>query len=141
MAKKIKKSFYCIVGCGNLGAHLAKTLSEKGEDVLIIDRNKKSFHKLGQDFTGLAVEGDATDLQFISELEIEKAKMLIAVTREDNMNLMVCQIAKEIYGLRAMARLYNMEKEGVYKEFGIDVICPDELAEAEINRKIAGAMK
>lgn len=137
----MNKTFYCIVGCGSLGAQLAKTLSEKGEEVLVIDRDKKSFNKLGQNFGGLAVDGDATDLQFMSELDIKRAKILIAVTREDNINLMVCQIAKELYGLKAIARLYNIEKESVYREFGIDIVCPDELTAIEINRKISEATR
>ena len=140
MKKKKDSDFYCIVGCGTLGAHLAKTLTEKGAEVMIIDRNQKAFAKLGQNFVGLAIEGDATDLQFLAELDIKKAKLLIAVTREDNINLMVCQIAKELYGLKSVARLYNIEKKSVYKEFDIDVICPDELTAAEIHKRISEAI-
>ena len=134
------KTFYCIVGCGNLGSRLAKSLSEKGQEVLIIDKDKKKFGKLGQNFSGLAVEGDATDLKFISEFDIEKAKVLIAVTREDNVNLMICQIAREFFGVKVIARLYNSEKESVYRTFGIDIICPDELTEAAINLKLSEAI-
>jgi len=134
----MKKAFYCIVGCGRLGSRLAKTLSERGEEVLIIDKDKKNFNKLGLNFGGLAVEGDATDIKFISELDIKKAKALVAVTREDNSNLMVCQIAKELFGLKVIARLYNGEKESVYREFGIDIICPNDLTASAINDALGG---
>lgn len=134
----MNKNLYCIVGCGNLGAHLAKSLMQKGADVLMIDRDKRSFKKLGHDFNGLTIEGDASDLEFISSLEIQKARALIAVTREDNLNLMVCQIARELYGLKVVARLYNAERESVYKEFGIDTICPDELTAAVLEKRIVG---
>lgn len=133
-----KNNFYCIIGCGSLGAHLARTLSEKGEDVLIIDRNKKSFKKLGHNFSGMTMEGDATDLEFIAELNIKKARALVAVTEEDNINLMVCQIAKELYGLKVIARLYHAERESVYREFGIDTICPEEITASILEKKMSG---
>ena len=127
---------YYIVGCGSLGAHLAKTLSEKGAEVLIIDRDKKSFKKLGQNFGGLTVEGDAADLEFISELDVEKAVALVAVTEDDNINLMVCQIAKELYGIKVFARLYNSERESIYREFGIETICPEEIVVGILEEKM-----
>lgn len=131
-------NFYCIVGCGNLGAHLAKSLYDSGAEVLVIDRDKNSFKKLGHSFGGMTVEGDATDLEFIAELNIKKAAALVSVTEDDNINLMVCQIAKELYGLKVVARLYNYEKESVYREFGIDIICPEELTAIVLERKITG---
>jgi trk system potassium uptake protein TrkA len=134
--KKKDKTFYCIVGCGNLGSHLANVLSERGEEVLIIDKNKNSFKKLNLNFSGLNVEGDATDLTFLKNVGIENAKLLIAVTHEDNLNLMVCQIAKEIYDIKVVARLSNVEKKSIYLEFGIDVICPDDLVATEIYNRI-----
>lgn len=134
----MKNKFFCIIGCGSLGAHLAKSLSEQGAEILIIDRDKKSFKKLGHNFGGMTIEGDATDLEFIAELDIKKATALVAVTEEDNINLMVCQIAKELYGLKVIARLYNAERETVYKEFGIDTICPEEITAAVLERKMMG---
>ncbi len=131
-------NFYCIVGCGSLGAHLAKALSEKGDDVLVIDKDKKSFKKLGYDFGGMTIEGDATDLEFIAELEVKKASALLAVTEDDNTNLMVCQIAKELYGLRVFARLYNSERESVYRDFGIETVCPEELTVAVVEKTLIG---
>lgn len=133
-----KNNFFCIIGCGSLGAHLAKNLSEKGADVLIVDKDRKSFKKLGQNFGGKKVEGDATDLEFIADLDIKKATALVAVTDEDNINLMVCQIAKELYGLKVIARLYNSERESIYKDFGIDTICPEELTASVLEKKMLG---
>lgn len=133
-----KRDFYCIVGCGSLGGHLARMLSESGAGVLIIDKDKKAFRKLGLDFGGMTVEGDASDLDFLAELDIRHAKMLVAVTTKDNLNLMVCQIAKELYGVEVIARLYNIERDEVYKEFGIDTICPEELTASVFEKKMFG---
>ena len=121
-----------------MGAHLAKTLSVKGAEVLIIDKDKRSFTKLGQNFGGMTIEGDAADLEFLAELDIKKAAAFVAVTEDDNINLMVCQIAKELYGLKVIARLYNSERESVYKEFGIDTVCPEELSVIAIGKMLAG---
>lgn len=134
--KNKRRLFFVIVGCGSLGAHLSKTLSDRGYEVIVIDRNKKSFKKLGVDFAGMTIEGDATDLEFLTELNLKEVTALVAVTEEDNINLMVCQIAKELYGVKVIARLYNAEKESVYREFGIETICPEELTASVFESKM-----
>jgi len=131
----IKKNFYIIIGCGNLGANLALTFSEQGEDVVIIDKNKEAFNKLGSNFGGLTLEGDATNIAFLGTAGIEKAGVVITVTNNDNINIMVAQIAKEMFNnKRIVARLYDSDRDSVYKEFGIDTICPEVLSAREINR-------
>jgi trk system potassium uptake protein TrkA len=133
--EKTNKNLYMIIGCGNLGANLALSLSQQNEDVIIIDKNKGSFNKLGNNFSGLSLEGDATDFDFLRENSIEKAGVIIIVTNNDNTNIMVAQIAKEMFNIKkVIARLYDSERENVYKEFDIDTICPEVLSAMEIKR-------
>lgn len=127
------KQYTVIIGCGRLGANLANTLSDKGENVLIADCNKESFRKLSSSFGGLTLLGDATDLDLLTEAQVHKADAIVIVTDNDNVNIMVAQIAKELYHVpRVIARLYNPDCECVYREFGIDTICPAILSANEI---------
>ncbi|MGC6176935.1 potassium channel family protein [Lacrimispora sp. 38-1] len=133
--KQKNENYTIIIGCGRLGANLANTLSDSGEDVLIIDKNKDSFRKLSPAFGGLTLNGDATDLDVLQEAQISNATAVIAVTNNDNANILVAQIAREIFHIeRVIARLYDPEREYVYREFGIDTICPAVLSVKEIDK-------
>jgi len=133
--KQKNENYTIIIGCGRLGANLANTLSDNGEDVLIIDKNKEAFRKLSPAFGGLTLNGDATDLDILLEAQIGNATTVIAVTNNDNANILVAQIAREIFHIeRVIARLYDPEREYVYHEFGIDTICPAVLSVKEIDK-------
>ncbi|MDF2886246.1 MAG: trkA 2 [Lacrimispora sp.] len=133
--KKQNENYTIIIGCGRLGANLANTLSDGGEDVLIIDKNKDAFRKLSPAFGGLSLNGDATDLDVLQEAKISNATAVIAVTNNDNANILVAQIAREMFhNGRVIARLYDPEREYVYHEFGIDTICPAILSVKEIDK-------
>jgi K+ transport systems, NAD-binding component len=134
-SKQEYENYTIIVGCGRLGATLANTLSDKDGNVLIIDKNKDSFRKLSPSFGGLSIIGDATDIDVMLEAQIGNASAVIAVTNNDNANIMVAQIAREMFHIkRVIARLYDPEREYVYHEFGIDTICPAILSAKGIDK-------
>lgn len=142
--KKADKDYTIVVGCGRLGANLAATLSDGGGDVLIIDKNKDAFRKLSPSFGGLSITGDATDLDVMKDAQMGKAGVVVAVTNSDNTNIMVAQMARELFQIRqVIARLYDPERECVYREFGIDTICPAVLSACEIGKILShtGASK
>ena len=135
MDKKSDKNYTILIGCGRLGANLANTLSNEGGNVLIIDKSKDAFRKLSPSFGGLSITGDALDLDVLHEAQINKASVVVAVTNSDNANIMVAQIARELFQIkRVIARLYDPERECVYREFGIDTICPAILSAKEIDK-------
>ena len=130
-----KTDYTIIVGCGRLGASLADTLSDEGADVLILDKDRVSFRKLSQSFGGLSIAGDGMDLDILQETQIEKADVVVAVTNNDNANIIIAQMAREIFKVKhVIARLYDPERECVYREFGIDTICPAILSANEIDK-------
>jgi len=134
---KIGHSDYVvIIGCGRLGANLANTLSEQDGNVLVIDKDREAFRKLSPSFGGLTIVGDATDFDVLEEdAQMSKANVVVAVTDNDNINIIIAQIAHEVFKIRkVIARLYDPERECVYREFGIDTICPATLSAKEIER-------
>ena len=134
-----KKSDYTIiVGCGRLGANLANALSDEGGNVLIIDRDRESFRRLSGSYGGLSVEADGTDLDALREANITKASVVIAVTDHDNTNIMVAQMARDLFHVEnVIARLSDPERESVYQEFGIKTICPAILSAKEIDKLLS----
>lgn len=134
-----KSGLTIIVGCGRLGANLANALSNEGENVIILDINSNSFRRLDSNFGGLSVVANGTDIESLREAQIENASAVIAVTNDDNINIMVAQIAKEIFKVeRVIARLYDTECESVYQKLGIATICPSVLSAKEIDKLLEG---
>lgn len=130
-----KNDYIVIVGCGRLGANLANTLSDNDGNVLIMDTNKDAFRRLSSDFGGLSLVGNGTDLDDLQNAEIRKASAIIAVTNDDNTNIMIVQLAREMFHVsRAIARLYDPERESVYQDLGIDTICPAILSAKEVDK-------
>lgn len=133
--KKKEDQYIIVVGCGRLGANLASKLSDNEKSVLIIDKDQSSFRKLSPSFSGIILTGDATEVSILREADIEKATAVITVTNRDNTNIMVAQMAKELFKIeQVVARLYDPDRKHVYQEFGIDTICPAVLATKEIGQ-------
>ena len=134
-SNKKNGDYTIIVGCGRLGANLADILSDSGGNIAIIDKDPDAFRKLSTSYGGIVMTGDATEMSVLNNAEIEKATTVISVTNKDNINIMVAQLAKEMFNIeRVIARLYDPECECVYREFGIDTICPAALSTKEIDK-------
>lgn len=126
-----------IVGCGRVGAQLADILSFQGHDVVLIDKDNKSFRRLGAAFNGITLEGVGFDQETLKKAGIEKADAFVAVTDLDNTNMMAAEVATKIFKVpQVIARLYNPEKERTYQELEIDYICGTVLVAEEILDKL-----
>lgn len=123
-----EKDCIVIIGCGRLGATIAELLSEERKNIVVIDKNKDNFINLPNNFSGFTIEGDATEIDTLLKAEINKAKILLVITENDNTNLMVAQMGKKIYDIpQVVARVYDAKREVLYKDLGIDVISPTRL--------------
>jgi len=117
--------YIVIVGCGRLGSILANHLSRQGRNVVVVDRDEAAFKNLSAEFSGFQVTGDAAELAVLRRAGIEEADCLLAVTRHDNVNLMVAQVARTVFGvLKVIARVFDPSRQAVYDQFGIETICP-----------------
>ena len=114
-----------IVGCGRVGAGLAKNLSWQGLDVTVIDKNKSAFDALGSSFKGKTVEGIGFDQRVLSKAGIEKADALAAVTASDEANIVAARMARSFYKVPFVAaRVYEPQKAKIYRRLGIQTISP-----------------
>ncbi len=121
--------FIVIVGCGRLGSHLANRLSREGHSVVTIDIDESAFSALSAEYSGFRLEGDATEFAVMKQAKADKADLVIATTCEDNMNLMVAQVAKKIFHVpKVIARVFDPNREKIYSTLGIETICPTLIA-------------
>lgn len=138
--KKQNSELYMIIGCGHLGASVASMLSSRGMEVVVIDVSKSAFSKLPPSYAGFTIEADACDTHVLENAEIQKAETVLVATGDDNVNIMVSQIAKVIYETPTVViRLKDTEKEALLTDSGIGVIYPLKL-EIEAFRTIIGMM-
>lgn len=121
----IAYQYIIIVGCGRLGSILASQLSRLGSNVVVVDRDEAAFKNLSVEFSGFQVTGDAAELAVLRRAGIEKADCLLAATRHDNVNLMVAQVARTVFGVsKVIARVFDPSRKEVFDQFGIETICP-----------------
>lgn len=124
-----QKLFIIIVGCGRLGSHLANRLSRDGHSLVAVDINESAFNALSAEYGGFRVEGDATEFAVLKQAKTDKADLVIATTREDNVNLMVAQVAKRVFRVpRVMARVFDPTREEIYEALGVETVCPTSIA-------------
>ena len=102
---------------------------------MVIDRDEAAFEELSSGFSGFRVAGDAAELQTLRQANVDKADCLLAATPHDNLNLMVAQAARTVFRVpKVLARLFDPSREAMYRQFGIETICPTELsADAFLN--------
>jgi trk system potassium uptake protein len=108
-------------GCGRLGAEIAEKLSDDPDnDIVVVDIDPLAFDRLGAAFNGETLVGNVTDRDILERAGVARADGLLAVTRLDNANLMAVEIATHLYGVpRSVARLFNPERESVYRKLGV----------------------
>lgn len=130
--------YIVVVGCGRLGSRVANHLSRLGHSVVVIDRDPATFADLSPEYSGFRLAGDATQMAVLRDANLQDADVLIATTHEDNVNLMVAQVAKKVFGVgHVLARVFDPKREEVYGHLGIDTICPTSVAAAMFLRAVA----
>ncbi|MCX6374965.1 MAG: TrkA family potassium uptake protein [Armatimonadetes bacterium] len=128
-----------ILGCGRIGATLARSMAKEGHNVSIIDRSSDAFRKLGPDFTGNKILGNGIDDAVLKKAGIEKADAFVAVTNGDNTNIMSVQIAKEKFNVpKVITRIYDPIRACAYRELGIETICTTMIGARLIRDHIMG---
>lgn len=114
-----------VVGCGRLGAGLARTLAERGHAVAVVDPDPAAFARLGDAFGGEAVTGSALDRDTLVRAGIERADGLAAVTGSDAVNVVVARAARQVFRTpRAVARLADPQEAALYQRLGVPTIAP-----------------
>jgi trk system potassium uptake protein TrkA len=131
--------FVTIAGGGKVGYYLTKTLIPLKHKVVIIERQKELCTKVANDLGIPVYHGDATDTEILSDIGISDADVFVAVTGQDENNLISCQLAKRNFGVKkTIARVNNPKNIDVFKRLGVDIAVSStsiiaELIEQEID--------
>ena len=112
--------YVVICGGGKVGWNLARELIEKGSEVTLIESNRERYLTVEQELEHAVHYGDATELWVLERAGINRADLTIAVTGDDEDNLLICQLAKEKYLCeRIIARVNNPRNRQYFELLGI----------------------
>jgi trk system potassium uptake protein TrkA len=113
---------YAIVaGGGKVGYYLAKELVEQGHEVLVVERDPKQCAFITEELGNIVMQGDAAEASVLAEAGTGRADVIVAVTGDDEDNLVISQVAKTHFQVpRAIARINNPKNEQIFRMLGID---------------------
>jgi trk system potassium uptake protein TrkA len=112
--------YVIVVGAGKVGWNLARELLEKGHEVTLIENDRRRYLTVEQELEHNIQYGDASELWVLERAGISRADMVIAVTGDDEDNMLICQVAKEKYLVdRIIARVNNPRNREHFELLGI----------------------
>jgi len=114
--------YIIVIGGGKVGYYLSKALLAEGHEVLIIEKDATRVERIEEELGSICMQGDGCEAATLEEAGTERANLFVAVTDEDEDNLVACQVAKHKFNVpRIIARIGNPKNEALFKKLGIDV--------------------
>jgi trk/ktr system potassium uptake protein len=113
--------YVLIAGGGKVGANLARTLIRMRHEVTLIEQRTDRFGQLETEFEHNVMKGDATELHVLEKAGIARPPdIVVAATGDDEDNLIICQLAREKYGvLKTIARVNDPRNQVHFDLLGI----------------------
>lgn len=113
--------YVIVVGGGTVGYYLSRDLVDRGHEVTLIERDAKRADWLETQLGSIVVRGDGCEVRFLAQTGIERADAIIAVTADDEDNLIALQMAKKHFRVKkTIARVNNPTNVEIFKMLGVD---------------------
>jgi trk system potassium uptake protein TrkA len=114
--------YIIVVGGGRLGYNLLKALLNEGHEVLVLEKDARICKTITDELGSVCFRGDGCEAATLAEVGTGRADMLVAVTGDDEDNLVSCQVAKHKHNVpRTIARIRNPQNSALFKKLGVDV--------------------
>jgi len=114
--------YIIVIGGGKVGYYLAEALLGQGHEILVVEKDPARTQLIIDRLGSVCVRGDGCEVSTLTDAGTGRAEMFIAVTGDDEDNLVACQVAKHKFNVpRTVARINNPRNETIFKELGIDV--------------------
>jgi trk system potassium uptake protein TrkA len=130
--------YIVIVGGGRLGYYLLKALINEGHEVLVVERDARICKTITDEMGSVCFRGDGCEGAVLGEVGTGRADMLVAVTGDDEDNLVASQVAKHKFNVpRTIARIRNPQNAVLFKKLGVDVtVSTTDLVLESIEREV-----
>ena len=127
-----------IAGDGEVGFHLARSLTDLDHNITVVDPNSELLKRLEKENDLLTIAGSSTSPQVLADANVGDCDLFVAVLHEESINLMSCVLAKRMKAKRTVARITNAEllapkHRDMFRAIGVDeLVCPERIAAKEI---------
>ena len=127
-----------VIGAGEVGSYVAGRLSREGNDVVVVDQSRRRLREIDESIDVMTVLGSGSSPKVLNEAAVDRADLCVALTDDDEVNLLACMQARAAGVPRTVARLESGDLRGrsgleVRATMGVDlVIDPDEEIAGEI---------
>ena len=130
--------YIVVVGGGKVGYYLAKELLEAGHELVILEKNNDRARQISDELGSIVLNRDGCEGKHLAEAGANRATIVVAVTGDDEDNLVVCQMAKHHFDVpRTIARVNNPKNEDLFRHLGVDeIISPTRMVLASIEQDI-----
>lgn len=120
-ARKLKRVL--IIGAGRTGLALAEMFDKEGITVKVIDKNREACEKVAERLnSGIAICGDGTDIDLLTEETIGQADAVVCLTGDDKLNLMIALLAKHLGAMETVVRVARTEYVDLMVKVGVDIV-------------------
>lgn len=114
--------FIIVVGGGKVGRYLINDLSKKGHKVVLVEQNKEKCEIIEEKYNIKVIYGDGSEKEVLEKAGVEDADVLLAVTKDDQDNLVICQLAERQYNLPQTFTTVNTPgNEKLFNWLGVNV--------------------
>ena len=114
-----------VIGSGRIGLQTARLLDNRGHDVVIVERNPNRVQKVAEEYIATIIEGDATNIAVLEQVNFEAADAVAAMTDTMGTNFTVCTLAKEINpSIRTVMR--SIYGTGNYARYADEIVVPEQ---------------
>lgn len=130
--------YIIVIGGGKVGYYLAKELIDEGHEVLIIEKDKGRAARIAEELGSVVMRGDGCEAAILMQAGIARSDVVIAVTGDDEDNLVATQVAKARFNVpRAIARINNPKNENIFRILGVDAtVSHTDIILAQIEERI-----
>lgn len=132
--------YIIIVGGGNVGYYLAKTLAAARHEVLLLEKDRQRYRTISEELGELVMQGDGCQADQQLEAGFGRADVVVATTGSDDDNLVVCQMAKMEFDVpRTISRVNDPRNERLFHDLGIDsTVSATRIIRNLIEQEVAG---
>lgn len=125
-----------VIGGGKVGGYLAGQLLNAGKTVTVIEKEPRRAREIAEATSALVIEGDGTDITVLESAQIDRANWLVAVTGQDEVNLVACELAGTFGVDHLLARLNDPRNRHTFDALGIPVVAVTDLIGEVIEREV-----
>ena len=132
--------YLVVAGGGKVGYYLARSLLNEGHEVLIVERDRRRADSIAEDLGSVVLRGDACEASTLADAGAARADVVVAVTGDDEDNLVICQLAKRKFNAgRVVARINNPKNREIFQLLGVDAaVSSTELILDQIQQELPG---